>query len=113
MDQSSCRPDFAVLVYPGGLLARDEEELAPEMRVRKECPPMFLVHASDDPVKAENSALMYLALKRAGVPAELHVYTSGGHGFALRPGAQPCSTWPQRCADWLQTQGFLKPGSGR
>jgi len=113
VDQISCRPDFAVLVYPGGLIARGEEELTPEMRVRKDCPPMLLVHASDDPVKAENSVLMYLALKRAGVPAELHVHTSGGHGFALRPGAQPCSSWPQRCADWLQTQGFLKPGSGR
>jgi dipeptidyl aminopeptidase/acylaminoacyl peptidase len=72
------------------------------------------VHASDDPVTAENSVLLYLALKRAGVPAELHVYAAGGHGFApgpFRPSAQPCSTWPQRCADWLRSQGFLKPGS--
>lgn len=113
VDRSRCRPDFAVLVYPGGLLAPDEEALAPEIRVRKECPPMFLVHAGDDPVKAENSVLMYLALKRAGVPAELHVYTSGGHGFALRPGTLPCSAWPQRCADWLRTQGFLKSVSAR
>jgi acetyl esterase/lipase len=113
VDQVSCRPAFAVLVYPGGLVARDKEELTPEMRVRKECPPMFLVHAGDDPVKAENSVLLYLALKRAGVPAELHVYTAGGHGFGLRPSAQPCSAWPQRCADWLRSQGFLQPGSGR
>jgi acetyl esterase/lipase len=113
VDQVSCRPDFAMLVYPGLLLAPGKDELAPELRVRKECPPMFLVHASDDPVKAENSVLLYLALKRAGVPAELHVYASGGHGFGLHPSAQPCSTWPQRCADWLRSQGFLKPGSGQ
>jgi acetyl esterase/lipase len=112
VDQVSCRPDFAVLAYPGSLLAPAKEELAPELRVRKECPPMFLVHASDDPVKAENSVLMYLSLKRAGVAAELHVYAAGGHGFGVRPSGQPCSTWPQRCADWLRSQGFLKPGLG-
>jgi acetyl esterase/lipase len=115
VDQISCRPDFAMLVYPGVLLARGKEELSPQLRVRKDCPPMFLVHAGDDPAaKVENSVHMYLALKRAGVPAELHVYAAGGHGFApgpFRPSAQPCSTWPQRCADWLRSQGLLQPGS--
>ena len=108
-DRVSCRPDFAVLVYPAYLIARGKDELSPDIRVRKECPPMFLVHAGDDPISAENSVRMYLALKRVGVKAELHVYASGGHGFGLRPSRQPCSTWPQRCADWMRSQGILKP----
>jgi acetyl esterase/lipase len=78
------------------------------MHVTKETPPMFLAHAGDDGVKPQNSVLLYLALKRAGVPAELHVYASGGHGFGLRPSAQPCSTWPKRCEEWLRARGILK-----
>jgi acetyl esterase/lipase len=113
VDEVNCRPDFAVLVYPAYLIAKDKDEPAPDIRIRKECPPMFLVHAGDDRLKADNSVLTYLALKRAGVPAELHVYASGGHGFGLRPSEQPCSTWPQRCAEWLRIRGLLKPGSGR
>ncbi len=74
---------------------------------------MFFAHASDDGVKADNSVLMYLSLKRAGVPAELHVYSSGGHGFGLRATDKPCSTWPQRCAEWLRSQGVLMRNSGR
>ena len=113
-DKVSCRPDFAVLVYPGYLLVRDKTELAPDIRIRKECPPTFIVHAGDDGlVKVENVLQAYLALKHAGVPAELHVYTTGGHGFGLRPNNRPSSTWPQRCADWLGSQGFLtKPAPG-
>jgi acetyl esterase/lipase len=108
IDKSSCRPDFAVLVYPAYLLRKEGDQLHADIRVRKECPPMFFAHAGDDPIKAENSIQMYLALKRAGVPAELHVYASGGHGFGMRPSAKPCSTWSQRCADWLRDQGMLK-----
>jgi acetyl esterase/lipase len=111
-DKESCRPDFAVLVYPAYLVVKDKE-LAPEIKVDKNSPPTFFAHASDDPIKAENSVFMYLALKRARVPAELHIYTSGGHGFGLRASKQPCSTWPKRCADWLRTQGFLKSKAGR
>jgi acetyl esterase/lipase len=82
-----------------------------QIRVTKETPPMFLAHAGDDKGRAENSVETYLALKKAGVPAELHIYASGGHGFGLRPSDKPCSTWPQRCADWLKDQGFLKPAA--
>lgn len=113
IDKVSCRPDFAVLVYPAYLLTKDEKELAPEIRVRKECPPMFFAHASNDPIKPDNSVRMYLALKHAGVPAELHVYSLGGHGFGLRPSDKPCSTWPQSCADWLRAQGLLKAQAQR
>jgi acetyl esterase/lipase len=107
-DKVSCRPDFALLVYPAYLLAKDGRTLAPDMRVRKGCPPMFFAHAGDDPIAADKSVRMYLALKHAGVSAELHVYARGGHGFGLRPSKHPCSTWPRRCADWLRDQGFLK-----
>jgi acetyl esterase/lipase len=107
VDRVSCRPDFAVLVYPAYLLTKDNRHLAPDMRVRKDCPPMFLVHAFDDPIPVQDSLLMGLALKQAGVPAELHVHASGGHGFGLRPSRHPCSTWPQRCADWMHDQRIL------
>ncbi len=106
VDKLSCRPDFGVCIYPGGLVAKDSDNLSQEIRVSKETPPMFFAHAAND--KAENSVAMFLALRKAGVPAELHIYASGGHGFGLRPSDKPCSTWPQRCADWMKDQGLLK-----
>jgi len=108
VDEASCRPDFTVLIYPAYLVKKDSGELAADIRIRKECPPTFFVHAGNDPVKAENSIRAYLALKSAGVPAELHVYASGGHGFGLRPSEHPVSMWPARCADWLRGLGVLK-----
>jgi acetyl esterase/lipase len=107
-DKASCRPDFAVLVYPA-YLATKEGTLAPEVRVSKETPPCFFVHASDDKgVPPENSLAMYLALKKVSVAGEVHIYTTGGHGFGLRPSDHPISTWPARCEAWLRAQGFLK-----
>ncbi|MHB1424037.1 MAG: alpha/beta hydrolase [Gemmataceae bacterium] len=108
VDKVDCRPDFAVLIYPGYLVEKDKDELNPNIRVRKECPPMFLAHASNDGVTSENSVRMYQALKRAGVPAELHLYATGGHGFGLRPSDKPCSTWPKSCEAWMRSQGLLK-----
>jgi acetyl esterase/lipase len=108
IDKVSCRPDFAILIYPAYLVPKDKDELVPEIRVTKETPPMFFAHAGDDGVRPENSVVLYLALKKAKVPAELHVFASGGHGFGLRPSKQPCSTWPQRCADWMNARGLLK-----
>ncbi len=113
IDKVSCRPDFAVLVYPAYLVAKDRDEMSPLIRVTKETPPTFFAHAGDDGVKAENSVMMYLALKKAGVPAELHVYAGGGHGFGLRPSSQPCSTWPSRCAEWMKARGLLNGSSAR
>jgi acetyl esterase/lipase len=108
VDKVDCRPDFAVLVYPGGVVKRGTDQLAPEIRVSSQSPPMFFAHAGDDRVSAENSVQMYLALKRAGVPAELHIYATGGHGFGMRPSDKPCATWPKRCEEWLRSQGLLK-----
>jgi acetyl esterase/lipase len=115
IDQASCRPDFAVAVYPGYLIEQEragvevkKDVLAPYIRIPKETPPIFLVHASDDDVAgAENSAMMYLALKKANVPAELHVFAQGGHGFGVRKNGLPSSTWTDRCVAWLQDQGML------
>lgn len=110
IDKVSCRPDFAVLIYPAYLANKEKDALLPEVRVTEKSPPMFFVHAGDDRVPAENSVLLYLALRKANVPAELHVYASGGHGFGLRPSDQPCSTWPRRCEEWLRKQGVI-PGA--
>jgi acetyl esterase/lipase len=108
VDKISCRPDFAVLVYPAYLLAAGKSELAPEIRLRKECPPTIIIHAGDDKlVRVDGSIQAYLALVHAGVPTELHVYTTGGHGFGMRPGNRPSASWPQRCGEWLRSQGFL------
>lgn len=106
VDQVSCRPDFAVLIYPGGVTKRGSTELSPEIRVTADTPPSFLVHAAND--SAENSLYMYLALRKAKVPAELHLYGSGGHGFGMRPGTKPAASWPKRCEEWLRDQGILK-----
>ena len=112
-DKLSCRPDFAVMIYAGGIVSRGASELIPDVKVTKDSPPTFLVHCSDDRGSAEQSALMYLALKRAGVPAELHIYSTGGHGFGLRPNKGPVSDWPKRCEDWLRTQGVLQASASK
>jgi acetyl esterase/lipase len=109
VDQVSCRPDFAVLIYPGGLLNKDNTRLLDEIKVTAETPPMFFAHAHDDRVSPLNSALLYAELKRAAVPAELHIYSAGGHGYGLRPVPElPVTSWPKRCEEWLQTSGWLK-----
>jgi acetyl esterase/lipase len=109
-DKVSCRTDFAIAAYSGYLKAKDKDELAPGLRVPAKTPPIFLVHGGADIISdPENSVLMYLALKRAGVPAELHVYAGAAHDFAVRKVDHPCSTWTGSCIDWLRSQGFLKP----
>jgi acetyl esterase/lipase len=109
-DRVSCRPDFAVLVYPGYLKAKGRDELAPGLHIPARTPPIFLAHGGADIVSPpEHSVVTYLALKRAGVPAELHIYATAAHDFGVRPSDHPCSTWTQSCANWLQHQGFLKP----
>jgi acetyl esterase/lipase len=114
IDKISCRPDFAVMLYSGYLKVKDKDELAADLRISTQTPPILLVHASDDTISSvDHSVIMYLALKRAGVPTELHVYASGGHGFGVRKSDQPCSTWTDRCSAWLRNQGFLPVASDR
>jgi acetyl esterase/lipase len=111
-DKASCRPDFAVLVYPGGILDKDnKEQLKAQIRVSKETPPCFLIVAGDDAGSAPGTVRMYLALRAAGVPAELHVYAAGGHGFGMRRNDKPSAGWPQRCEDWMRSRDLFKPAA--
>jgi acetyl esterase/lipase len=110
VDKISCRPDFAIGVYSGYLKAKDKDEIAPGIRIPSGTPPIFLAHGGADIISPpENSVLMYLALKKAGVSAELHIYATAAHDFGVRPSENPCSTWTQACAIWMRHQGFLKP----
>jgi acetyl esterase/lipase len=109
VDKISCRPDFAIPVYSGYLKAKEKNELARGLRIPTNTPPVFLAHGGDDIISPpENSVLMYLALKRAGVPAELHIYANTNHDFGVRTNSHPYSKWTESCADWLRDQGFLQ-----
>jgi acetyl esterase/lipase len=107
-DRASCRPDFAMLVYPAYLVVHKQGyQLAPELKVTANTPPTFLVQAEDDPVQVENSIFYFLALKAAKVPTEMHIYARGGHGYGLRPTQLPVTTWPKRAQQWLHSLGVL------
>ncbi|MGA8027376.1 MAG: alpha/beta hydrolase [Bryobacteraceae bacterium] len=102
-DQLSCRPDFAVIIYPG-YMAEQNFALNPEIHVTNQTPPTFLVQTEDDRVAhVESSMTYYLALKNANVPAEMHLYTEGVHGYGLRRTALPVTAWPQLVETWLHT----------
>jgi acetyl esterase/lipase len=109
-DQVSCRPDFAVIVYPG-YLAIAEQNFAPneEIHVTDKTPPSFIVQAENDPVHVENATVYFEALANAKVPAELHIYAEGGHGYGLRHTALPVTDWPKLVETWLVTIQVLKP----
>ncbi|MEJ2704484.1 MAG: alpha/beta hydrolase, partial [Sedimentisphaerales bacterium] len=110
LDKISCRPDFAIGVYSGYLKAKDKDEIAPGLYIPAGMPPVFLVHGGADIISPpEHSVVMYLALRKAGVPTELHVYANTAHDFGVRTSENPCSTWTQACAAWLRHQGFPKP----
>lgn len=103
LDKLSCRPDFAVSVYPGYLTEKQgKDEFSKSISVPAQTPPIFLVHGDADLVSPpEGSLFMYLALKRANVPAELHLYANTAHDFGVRKLDRPCSTWTDACAAWL------------
>ena len=114
IDSISCRPDFAIPVYSGYLKAKEKDELAPGLRIPARTPPVFLVHGGADIISDPNhSVVMYQALKRAGIPAELHIYATAAHDFGVRPSDHPYATWTQSCANWLRHQGFLKRRTGQ
>jgi acetyl esterase/lipase len=127
IDRAGSRPDFLVLCYPvisfttpythrGSLRAllgdnpdpKLVESLSNELQVTAQTPPTFLFHTTTDTtVPVENSALFYLALRKAAVPAELHIYERGPHGVGLAQTDEALSTWPSRLADWLRVRGLL------
>ena len=113
IDRSSCRPDFAIAVYSGYLKAKDKDELAASLRIPAETPPIFLAHGGADLISdPAHSVVCYMALKRAGIPAELHIYAGAAHDFGVRPSDQPYSTWTRSCADWMRHRGFLEARKG-
>lgn len=132
-DNESCRPDFAVAIYPGhlsysaaewdaeqgarkyklappGPLARADKQLGlnPDLHVTRQTPPTFLLQAEDDHVDSVNDALAYyIALKDAGVPVEMHLYAQGNHAFGLRATKLPITRWPKLVETWLATIGVI------
>ena len=129
-DKESCRPDFAVAIYPGHLSISAAQSdarqsagkyvlhyppnadrnlgLNPAVPVTRETPPTFLLQAEDDHVDNVNDSLAYyIALKNAGVSVEMHLYAQGGHAFGLRPTRLPISRWPQLVETWLATIGMI------
>jgi acetyl esterase/lipase len=125
-DRVSARPDFSILIY-GVLSMQDgvthegsqqnllgqnpskelKDRFSNELHVDKEIPSAFLVHSADDKtVPVANSLLYYQALTRAGVPGELHIYESGGHGYGLAPDGASESLWPEACRAWLVKHGW-------
>ncbi|MCC6368794.1 MAG: alpha/beta hydrolase [Bryobacterales bacterium] len=127
VERVSCRPDFAILAYPvislttvythqgskRNLLGENPdpklvESLSNELQVTSETPPTFLFHTNADTgVPAENSVLYYLALRKAGVPAEMHIYQNGKHGVGLARQDAVLASWSGRLADWLRVRGLM------
>jgi acetyl esterase/lipase len=117
-DKLSCRPDFAIALYPGHLWAHEDEDqatrdetdlsLRPDISVRADSPPTFLLQAEDDHVDGvEQSLAYYVALQKAGVPTEMHLYAQGGHAFGLRTSKLPIAQWPRLVETWLATIGMV------
>jgi acetyl esterase/lipase len=113
-DQLSCRPDFAIVIYPGHLWTPGTElTLRSDIRVPADTPPTFLLHAEDDPVDpVKHSLTYYVALQKAGVPAEMHLYAQGGHAFGVRATKLPIGRWPALVEQWLHTIGVLGSQEG-
>lgn len=112
LDAGDATPDFVIPVYPAYLVAPENAfQLLPTVTVTPSAPPACLVHAHDDKGATSSSAsvLLYLEYKKLGIPAEVHVYHSGGHGFGMRKGSKPVAEWPQRVGEWLGAMGYLSP----
>ena len=107
IDDVSHRPDFSLLIYPWNIYDTQADGLIQGVRVPKGCPPTFLAHTDDDRSSSLGAVLFYAGLKRHGVPAELHVYGNGGHGYGLRPVAgSQISSWTDHAGHWLRSRGF-------
>lgn len=127
IDKIRCRPDFMALIYPvitlevpfthtgsrDNLLGKNApaeqiRQFSNHLQVTKDTPPTFLIHANDDKsVPPENSIMFYEALRKASVPAEMHIYLKGGHGFGMKKGVGPAEGWINLYADWLKVSGWL------
>lgn len=110
IDKIDANPNFLTLIYPAylGDKKKDDSHLDPLVKVSKKSPPAFIAIAHDDADRALFAALYYAELNRAGVPAELHIYRSGDHGYGMKPSGNPVSTWPARLEDWLRANAWIK-----
>lgn len=128
IDRQSCRPDFIAPIYPLVSLEIEREgrraiverilgsnvtdetisEYSLDAQVTADTPPTFLVHAHDDGLSVEHSVRFYLALRDAGVPAEMHVFSQGGHGYGIRQRGLPVSSWADRWLEWMRAEGFVQ-----
>ncbi len=108
-DTESCRPDFAIALYPGHLAVPERDfALNPDIQVTSRTPPTFLLQAEDDSIDpVENSLVYHAALRKAGISAEMHLYVKGGHAFGLRRTSFPITGWPQLVEKWLGTIGMI------
>ena len=108
IDTVGCRPDFAVLCYSGFLKDRESDTIWPDIHIPLDTPPIFLAHARDDSVsEVDHSVIAFLSLHRAGIPTELHAYTSGEHDFGVRQNEMLPSSWPNLCLNWLRSLNLL------
>lgn len=107
VDKISCRPDFCLLVYPA-YLDGENFQLAPELKVSASAPPTMLVQAEDDKSYINSSLFYYYALKEAGIPAWMHLYSQGGHGYGLRNTGASVNEWPDRAEDWFRELGMIE-----
>jgi acetyl esterase/lipase len=103
----SHEPNFALLVYPA-YLSDKGGALRSEFEVKKDSPPMFFALSANDAVTNEGSAALYLALTKSKVPAEMHIYETGGHGYGMRKIPHPAASWPNRAADWMKSRGLFE-----
>lgn len=106
-DKTSCRPDFCLLVYPA-YLHGENFQLAPELKVSSETPPTLIIQTEDDKSFIDSSLFYYYALKEAGIPASMHLYSKGGHGYGLRDTGTPVNEWPDRAEDWFHEIGAIE-----
>ena len=101
-------PDFLVFIYGGGFLDKDDKsKLRPDFSIPADAPPVFFLVAHDDKSNPIEAAMLYLEYKKRDLSAELHICAKGGHGFGMRKSGQPINDWPQRCAEWMKSLGYL------
>jgi acetyl esterase/lipase len=109
-DELETKPNFSMLIYPAYLTIKEKNDaVAPEVAVTTNTPPTFIAMTEDDPIRVETALFYTLALKQAKVPVELHIYPKGGHGYGLRRTKNLVTTWPDRAAEWMNSQGVLNP----
>ena len=111
LDTPDATPNFSIPVYPAYLVSKEDTfNLLPEVKVTEKSPPMCLIHAHDDKgvTSAAASALLYLEYKKLNVPAELHIFGKGGHGFGMRKTGLPVAEWLVRVGEWMKSQGYLE-----